>query len=477
MKNKIVIVGAGPSGLGCAYELTKKDNRDNIVILEKNNSVGGLARTLKFKNHYFDIGPHRFYTKNKEILKLWKKLLAKDFKKVKRLTRISYKNKLFLYPIKISDVILKLGIIDNIVSVLSYIKSKVFLRFYKPKTFEDYITINFGKKLFNTFFKTYTEKVWGIPCNKIGQEWAAQRIKNLNLVEIIKNSLFKNKPSKSKSLIELFYYPKKGAGQMYEKMANIIDKKGGKILKNSKVKTIYHHNKTIIHIAFQNSQKLEKRKVDFLFSSMPITEFIYCLYPKVPKEILHAANKLFYRDHITVNLLINKKNLFPDNWIYVHSPEVKMARVANYNNFSKLNSDLTAISVEYFTFKKNMLWKLSDKNLIKLAIKELNNIKLLNNQTQIKDAFVIKETESYPTYYLNYQKYFNIVKNYLIKFSNLQLIGRGGMYKYNNMDHAIYSGILAARNYILGNNKYDIWNINEDAEYLEESHIKKSSQR
>lgn len=464
-KDKIVIIGAGPAGLGCGLEMLENKSLD-LLILDKNDTPGGLARSYFFKGHYFDIGPHRFFTKNKEVERLWKKLLGRDFIKVSRLTRMHYRTKLFLYPVKLGDVVKNLGLLENSKSFMSFAKAKTIGRRHIPKNFEEYIIKNFGKRLYTHFFKTYTEKVWGISGDEIGVEWADQRIKNLNFFEVVKTAIFGEKKRNAKSLVDHFYYPKKGAGQLYQIIASKIKKLGGKILYQTEVTQILHQDKKITKVTYKNGAE-KSASLDYLFSSMPLTDFIFALSPRPEKKIIDAARKLYFRDHITVNLIVNKTDLFPDNWIYVHSPEVKMARVTNYNNFSSEKAKTSAIAVEYFVFQKDKLWKMSDKELIELAKDELEKAELVK-KIDIIDGFVIKEKDSYPTYYLGHKPYFEILKSYVSKFENLQLIGRGGMYKYNNQDHAIYSGILAARNFLAGRNKYNVWAINEDAEYLEE---------
>lgn len=472
-KDTILIIGAGPAGLGCAFEMTchkKIAHQNGVVILDKNKAVGGLARTYEYKGYRFDVGPHRFYTKNKEVLQIWRKFLKHDLIEVSRLTRMFYKDKLFYYPVRLRDVILKLGIFESLLTAVSFIKAKLFLCNLRPKTFEDWITKHFGQKLYQHFFKTYTEKVWGIPCKEIGSEWAAQRIKNLNFIEVVKTAIFGEKARQSKSLIGKFYYPKKGSGSCYEKMADYVNKHSVRIDLQSQVTKIIHTRSKIISVEYTQKGQLFDLPVDYLFSSMPLRRFILSLDPIPSKIVIEAAKKLRYRDHITVNLIVKRASLFPDNWIYVHSPEVKMARITNYNNFSKemiKDPRYSAISIEYFAFHEDDIWKMNDQDLISFAMEEMSRLKL-TNEKDLFDGFVIRETEAYPTYYLGHKPYFDILKNYAEQFTNLQLIGRGGMYRYNNMDHAIYSGLLAARNYLLGYKKYLVWNINEDAEYLEE---------
>ncbi|OGM28645.1 hypothetical protein A2801_00720 [Candidatus Woesebacteria bacterium RIFCSPHIGHO2_01_FULL_41_10] len=475
MKSKsetIVIIGAGPSGLGAAYELTKNKRNNNlkIIVLDKNDLVGGLARTHSKNGYRFDVGPHRFFTKNREVLNLWKEILGKDFIKVSRLTRMYYKGIFFLYPIEFSDIIKKFGLKDLIESAFSYFYAKVFYRNLEPNTFEEWITKYFGKKLYTVFFKSYTEKLWGVPCSEIGAEWAAQRIKNANFTEVIKNALLKNDKPKAKSWVDKFYYPIKGAGYMYETLAKKLKRKGVIIKLNSKVIKVNHRNNRIISVQYMEGKKKKTIKADAVFSSMPITHLVQSFFPSPPKQVLHASRKLTFRDHITVNFMVKGTSAFPDNWIYIHDPGYFMTRVANFSNFTpKMAKDKKhmAIAVEYFAFQTDKLWQKTDNELIDLAKSELERSKLLD-EGQIEDGFVVRETESYPTYYLKQKKYFETIKSYLNDFRNLYLIGRGGMFKYNNMDHAIYTGMLAARNFLAGKNKYNVWSVNIDAEYLED---------
>lgn len=469
-EGNIIIIGGGPAGLGVGYHLLKNKNKldkdKKIILFDKNNTLGGLSRTIYFRDYFFDIGPHRFYTKNKMILSLWKKILKKELIEVKRLTRILYDGKLFNYPIELTDLILKLNIIQKIKIFFSFLKSKFFNYKIKVKSFEDHIVKNFGKELYEMFFKSYTEKVWGISCKKISAKWADQRIRNLSFFEIIKSALLKFQPSRAKTLVKYFYYPVKGAGYLYEKMGEMIKNNGGEIYLESQVIKIIHKENKVNKIVIKKNNKIESFSVYFLFSSMPITDFVFSLEPKPPKEILDCAKKLFYRHHITVNFLL-KKEPFPDNWIYVHSPNLKMARITNYNSFAnKKNKKLTPISVEYFVFKNDNLWRISDRDILDFAKKELIKAKFAEKEDFI-DGFVIKEEKSYPIYYIDYEKEFEIVKNYINQFKNVFLIGRGGMYKYNNMDHSLLTGILAGENFLKNKKEFDLWKVNEENQYLE----------
>ncbi len=461
------VLGAGPAGLATALELTRNGIKD-IVLLDRNQIAGGLSRTEVRDGYRFDVGPHRFFTNNKEINALWKATLGEDFKAVNRLTRIYYNNKFFNYPIKAGDVITKLGVFELAHAMLSYAHSK--LRIHpKEETFEDWITNKFGRKLFNTFFKTYTEKVWGIPCDQIGAEWAAQRIKGLDIIQVIKNSVNLSRKGSIKTLVDQFDYPVLGAGQMYEAWADEIVKGGGKIILNARVEKINTSDHKIDSVIYSNNGVNYEITAGQFFSSIPLTHFFYLQSPAIDENIKNAVNALYYREHITVDLLVDSEHVFPDQWIYIHSPDVKMARIANYNNFSKVmvkNEKKTALSVEYFVFQNEELWALNDTDLIELAVDELFRTRLIDKEKVLK-GWVVRETESYPTYYLGFRQHYELLQKEMDKFSNIYPVGRGGMYKYNNQDHSIMSGLLAARNFITKERKYNLWEVNVDAEYHE----------
>lgn len=469
MSCRCCIIGAGPAGLGAALELVNHGITD-IIIVDKNSVVGGLARTESCDGVRFDVGPHRFFTKNIEVYKIWQEILKSDFRSVSRLTRIFYKNKYFNYPIKPVDVLLKLGPWESLNAFFSFLAAQIKKK-NKVISFEDWITQKFGYKLYKTFFKTYTEKVWGIPCSKISAEWAAQRIKGLDALELIKNWILKDRNNKIKTLVEEFDFPVLGAGQMYEAICAKVVSLGAELMLKSKAVNVKRQNNTINAIdIIDSSGRQISITADQFFSSIPLAHFFKMLNPSEPDEINHAAEMLRYRAHITVNLLVKKENLFSDQWIYVHSPDIQLARIANYNNFSKAmigGQNKTALSVEYFVFKDEGLWNESDENLAHLASGELEKMGLLNKM-DIEKSWVIREDEAYPIYYQGIQEYLNLLKSRVDKFVNFFSIGRAGMHKYNNQDHSIISGILAVRNYLkLPGSPYVLWNINIDAEYQE----------
>ena len=464
------IIGAGPAGLGAALELTKH-NVTNILIIDKNKSVGGLSRTDVYDGVRFDIGPHRFFTKNKEVDKIWHETLGKDFRPVSRLTTIFYKNKYFNYPIRPIDIF-KLGPIELLHAVLSFGASQIGKK-NEAVSFEDWVVQKFGRKLYETFFKTYTEKVWGIPCSRIKAEWAAQRIKGLDALEVIKKILAGAKNTKIKTLVEEFDYPILGAGQMYEAICDRVISRGASLMLNTKVERFNRKDSSIesIDIVGLAGNKVTVAAHQF-FSCIPLPHFFNALNPPVVGLDTNYINKVRYRDHITVNVLVDGKKLFPDQWIYVHSPNLQMARLVNYNNFSKAmvaGKDKSALSVEYFVFKDETLWNESDEFLGNLAISELNAMGLIE-KGRAKWVAVVRESEAYPSYHMGFEEPYQLLRREIGQFTNLYSIGRGGMYKYNNQDHSILSGMLAVRNYLkLPGTPYVLWDINVDDEYQEGS--------
>jgi protoporphyrinogen oxidase len=464
------ILGAGPAGLATGIELVKNGARD-FTLVDKNHRVGGLARTEQFDDYRFDVGPHRFFTSNKEINTLWHETLGDDFRPVDRTTRIYYDNRLYRYPLDVSNVLLNLGFWRSLQCLISFASSR-FEPKEDPASFEDWIVQKFGRKLYEIFFKTYTEKVWGIPCSQISAEWAAQRIKKLDIVQLIKSAVSGGNVQKIKTLVEQFDYPVLGSGQMYDVMMQKLAGAGVSAHLGFRVTKIHQSDSKIRSIEIEDTHSGEHLEIraQHYFSSIPITQFFNLMQPSPAQEVLAAAKSLYYREHITVDIVVDKEQLFPDQWIYVHAPEVRIARVANYNNFSKAmvdNRPKTALSAEYFVFQSDDLWKMPDKELIDLAVDELSTIKLMDKKS-VEKAWVVRETESYPTYYLGYKEPYEILRKEMNSFSNVSPIGRGGMYKYNNQDHSALTGILAARNYLHPKEpQFDLWSVNIDAEYLE----------
>ncbi|MDD5155082.1 MAG: NAD(P)-binding protein [Candidatus Omnitrophica bacterium] len=443
------IIGAGPAGLGAALELVKHGVTD-IVIIDKNKTVGGLARTDILDSVRFDIGPHRFFTRNKEVNKIWHDTLGEDFRSVSRLTRIFYKKRYFNYPLKPSDIIIKLGLLESLDAIFGFIVAQI-SRKNETITFEDWIIRKFGRKLYETFFKAYTEKVWGIPCNQISAEWAVRRIKGLDALEIIKNSLWGSRNNGIKTLASEFDYPVLGAGQMYNAICDRLLRSGAQLMLDSRVVRFNRKDNIIqsVDILQSDGGEIGITAKQF-FSSVPLAHFFQMLEPEDASRINAAAGALKYRDHITVELQVAREAVFPDQWIYIHSPDMQITRIANYNNFSRAMSQdnrKTALSAEYFVFKDLGLWSEPDKFLIDLAAGELEEMGLIK-KCEIEKAWVVREPEAYPIYQVGFQEQRSLLKSRVEEYLNFYSIGRAGMHKYDNQDHALMSGISASRNYL-----------------------------
>ncbi len=462
----LVIIGAGPAGLTAAYEL--RDSNKKVLVLDKKNQVGGLAETKVFGKYRYDIGPHRFFTKNKEVYDLFLEILGDDAVEVNRKTRILFKNSYFDYPLTPLNALFGLGVIESILTGFSYIFARIksYLKFSKINNFEDWVVDKFGKKLFNNFFKNYTEKVWGIDCSEIGSDWAAQRIKGLSLSTAIKFALFPNSKKRPKTLVDKFYYPKLGAGMLWEKFEDSISKNEIEVRKESKVSSV-ELKEDVFNLTVENSNAaLSTIKAKNIFFSNPLLEFINIYKTDIPSEVVSAANSLNYRNHISVHITIDKK-LFDDNWIYIHSPDLKMARIADFTNFSEFmsNENTYPLTLEYFCFENDELWTTDNKNLIEFALSELMTI--FEEEFNVVHSAVTRNPKAYPVIKTGYEEHIKIIKNWLETLPNITAIGRSGMFKYNNQDHAMATGLYAARNY-LGLGNYDPWEVNVDGEYHEE---------
>src|SRR5213594_1509531 len=468
-EKQVVIIGAGPAGLTAAYELAKLNLHP--IVLEKGERVGGLARTEDYKGFFFDMGGHRFFTKVEEVNKLWRHLLGENFLRRPRLSRIYYNRKFFDYPLKALNALAGLGLWESLLIALSYIKWR--LRPYpQEETFEQWVTNRFGKRLFQAFFKEYTEKVWGIPCSELKAEWAAQRIKDLSLKTAILNMFLKSKKT-IKTLIEEFEYPRLGPGMMWNAVRDQIERTGGTVRMETDVAEIHRKGNCIESVLVsRNGHKETVDGTDFI-SSMPITEFIKKLNPSPPPAVLQAAEKIHYRDFLTVCLVVNKPDLFPDNWIYIHDPDVKVGRIQNFKNWSpEMVPDpaKTSLGLEYFCTEGDELWNIVDADLIELGKREVDRVGLAS-YADIEDGCVCRVPKAYPIYDSDYRDYLVTVREFVGGLENFQTIGRNGLHRYNNQDHAMLTGMLAVRNLTLGEQN-DLWNVNTDHEYLEEVQVK-----
>jgi len=463
----VVIIGGGPAGLTAAYELSK--HGVPATVLEADNVVGGISRTVKYKGYMFDIGGHRFFTKWEEVQKVWDEILGGKFLERPRLSRIYYQGKFFYYPLKPVNALFGLGLWEAFRILMSYVKSRV-APYAHEENLEQWVSNRFGKRLYEIFFKTYTEKVWGVPCTEIRAEWAAQRIKGLSLTTAVKNALFGQKRPKVKTLIDKFHYPEKGPGQMWETLTDVLRERGYPVKMERTVTTIaWNEQQGVTHLMTRGPHGEEKHPGTDFISSMPIRELVRALDPAPPAEIRRAAENLRYRDFLIVSVVVNRKDLAPDNWIYIHEPGVKVGRIQNFKNWSPAmvpDPSKTCLGMEYFVFEGDELWTSEDGKLIEMAKRELAQLGLACPE-EIEDGTVVRMPKAYPMYDTGWHEQVEMIRQWLqTNAPNLQLVGRNGMHKYNNQDHSMMTALCAARN-ILGES-HDLWAINTEADYHEE---------
>jgi protoporphyrinogen oxidase len=466
--NDIVVIGGGPAGLAAAHEAVS--HGATVTVLERLQVVGGLARTIAFDGCRFDIGPHRFFTKNDEVRQLFTGLLGDDLVRVARQTRILNAGTYFDYPLTPLNAMLGIGVRcgASVAASYAYARLRAISSPSPIETFEDWITDRFGRHLYELFFKSYTEKVWGIPCSQIDAEWAAQRIKGLSLASAVRNALSGNGRGEIKTLVDEFIYPRFGAGQVYQTMADKIRSEGGRVVTEAKTCGLRRHGKRIVAALVESEHGPYEVEGTFFLTSNPLTELIEMMQPEAPPEVLRAARALRYREHIGVNLLV-EGSPFPDNWIYVHSPEVAAARIANYRNFSpdmSCGANISPLTVEYFASPDDQFSVAPDRALIARATDELSRIGLITTD-QVRSGFVVRSEKAYPLMETGHQAHVATLRAWLDQLENLLPIGRSGMFKYNNQDHAMATGLLAART-ALGVAKFDPWAVNIDAEYAED---------
>ena len=464
MNHKILIIGAGPAGLTAAWEAEKLGIK--TLVLEGDKEVGGISRTVERNGWRFDIGGHRFFTKVDEVYKIWDEILGSDdFLLRPRMSRIYYKQKFYDYPLKASNALFNLGIFEAIRCVLSYF----YVRIRPPKNqdnFENWVAARFGWRLYNIFFKTYTEKVWGVDATKIGSDWASQRIKNLSLMKAILNAFQINKSGEIiTTLIDKFKYPKYGPGMMWETAYKKLLDKGHEI----------KLNKRIVEISKEDDHYLvttkdgEQFKADNILSSMPLAHLPKTIKPSPSKEVLDSGENLKFRDFLSVALVINEEDAFPDNWIYIHEPGVKVGRVQNYGSWSPfmVKEGKTCLGLEYFVNIGDELWSMEDEKLIALATDELEKLSLIKKDSYL-EGYVVRMPKAYPVYDLNYSKNIENIADWLSKeHKGIHPIGRNGMHRYNNQDHSMMTAVKSVRNIVL-NEVNDIWKINVEEDYHEE---------
>ncbi|MCL4864777.1 MAG: NAD(P)/FAD-dependent oxidoreductase [Gemmatimonadales bacterium] len=465
----VVVIGAGPAGLTAAYLLTKAGH--TVTVLEGDTVVGGISRTAQYKGFRFDIGGHRFFTKIRPVEELWEEILGEDFISVPRLSRIHYDGRYFDYPLKAMNALRGLGIFNAIMIVLSYLKAHLRPSLVEDN-FEQWVTNRFGKRLYEIFFKTYTEKVWGIPCTEIRAEWAAQRIQGLSLAKAILNATALNRRTTDiKTLIHEFRYPRLGPGQMWEACRDRIEAKGNRVLMEHYVTEIVTERGQATRVRANTPAGPVEFAADHVISTTDVRSLVRALSPAVPDTVREAGEGLRYRDFLVVALMLDQQDLFPDNWVYIHTPGVKVGRIQNFNNWSKAMVPVpgcTCLGMEYFCFEGDGLWTSTDEELIALAGRELAELGLAPGAT-VQDGTVIRMPKAYPIYDAEYRGHLTAVRSHIDPIANLHTVGRNGMHKYNNQDHSMLTAMMAVWN--MQGASHDIWEVNTDFEYHEEQRI------
>jgi len=464
---KIAIIGAGPAGLTAAYQLSASlgDQLGQLDVYEYGDNVGGMSRSISLWNQTVDLGPHRFFSKDRRINELWLEVVGDEYDIVSRQTRIFYKKRFFDYPIRAFNALKNLGIFEAARCVFSYMVQKI-----RPvrdtSTFEGWVTSRFGKRLYTIFFKTYSEKLWGIKCTELDSDFAAQRIKKLSLLEAIINSISLGKRNRHATLVDQFAYPLNGTGSVYGKMKEAIEERGGRVLLKTPVKRVVTKSRKVVGLELEDAQVVQ---YDEVISTMPMTHLVQGL-DNVPEKVISNVNSLSFRNTILVYLLVDRTDLFSDQWLYIHDSEVLTGRITNFRNwvpnlYGAENSSI--LCMEYWCNFEDPLWSESDEQLKSRAREEIQHIGLVGHEDTL-DASIVRIPRCYPVYSSGYQERLNPVQEYLSGIQHLHVIGRYGAFKYNNQDHSILMGILAAEN-ILEQRNHNLWEINTDYDVYQES--------
>ena len=458
----VAVLGAGPAGLTAGYVLARA--AAPVVVFEADTQVGGLARTVVRDGYRFDLGGHRFFTKSAEVQSLWEEVLGDELLVRSRLSRIYWRKRFIDYPLRLADVVRKVGPVELARCSASYAAAVMRPRRRRAETFEQWVCARFGRRLYELFFKAYTEKVWGVPATEIRAEWAAQRIRTLSFWRVVRAAVL-NDGGEVHSLIEQFHYPRLGPGQMWEAMAAEIVGAGGELRMGARVTRIELDGGRVTAVHGGG----ERVEAGHVISSLPLRDVVAIADPPAPPEVLAAARGLRYRDFLTVALVVRGEDLFPDNWIYVHDPDVRVGRIQNFRAWSEAmvpDAARTCVGLEYFCFEGDDLWNATDDELVARATSELERIGLAD-ASRVEAGHVVRVPKAYPIYDAEYEQRVSTVRAWLDGISNLQQIGRNGLHRYNNSDHSMLTALRAVENARTGS-KHDLWAVNTDGEYHEE---------
>jgi protoporphyrinogen oxidase len=465
-EHPVLVLGGGPAGLTAGYLLAKAGKP--VVVVEAEEQVGGLAKTVVDPEGYrFDLGGHRFFTKAQEVDDLWHEVMGDEFLKRPRMSRIYWNGKFLDYPLNGTDVIKKLGPIELTRAGLSYLWAALFKRNAPEENLEQWVSKRFGWRLYSLFFKSYNEKVWGVPTTEIRAEWAAQRIKGLSFFSAAKAAFVGNKGNKIKSLIGEFNYPRYGPGQMWDAMTARIRELGGEVRIGAPVTSLTVGEDGVVEAVEAGGVRYEPSAV---ISSLPLRATVALAEPAAPEPVREAARTLRYRDFLTVALVLDGEDLFPDNWIYIHEPNVEVGRIQNYRSWSPWmvpDPTTACVGLEYFCFRGDELWTMDDDALVELATKELAEIGLATPD-KVKRGYVVRVPMAYPMYDRDYAEKVAAIRGWLDDFgTNLIQIGRNGLHRYNNSDHSMLTAMRAVDNLLTGAT-HDIWAVNAESAYHEE---------
>jgi protoporphyrinogen oxidase len=461
------VLGGGPAGLTAAHVLALRGRGG--AVFEADGSVGGIAKTVEFNGYRFDLGGHRFFTKLKPVERLWESMLGEEMLVRPRLSRIYFDGKYFSYPLQANDVVKRLGLLESALCTLSYLGAMRHRRKH-AETFEEWVTIRFGRRLYDAFFRSYTEKVWGIPGSEIRSQWAAQRIKDFSLMKAAMKILGFGRNDVT-TLIEEFKYPRLGPGQMWEAFADRVDAAGVSVRLKQRCEEIRHNDGTVESVVIRTNGHTTEYPVDSVVSTIALADLIRSLSPAPPQEILDAADRLRYRDFCLVALMTTEEEPFPDNWIYIHDPGTRAGRVQNFGAWSEdmVQPGTTCLGVEYFCFEGDDIWNMSDADAVEMAKNEMGRIGLLD-PAKVIDGVKVRVPKAYPMYDAHYEDAVEQIRAYLATFDNLVTCGRNGLHRYNNQDHSMWTAILATLNLVDGAD-HDVWDVNTEAEYHEEGEI------
>ena len=467
-RESTVVIGAGPAGLTAAYELAK--GHAPVTVFEADDVVGGISRTVQRDGWRFDVGGHRFFTKVPQVEQLWHEILNEDeFLLRPRMSRIYYRGHLFDYPLRPGNALRGLGPAEALRCVASY----AWARFRPPgdqSHFEGWVSARFGHRLYSIFFKTYTEKVWGVPATTITADWAAQRIKNMSLFNAIKNAVLpKRNQQDIVSLIERFQYPKYGPGMMWERCTEHVTRMGGTVQLGSRVSTVHRESDLAVAVSVTGAGRTERHRVSHVVSSMPLSELVHAMEPPAPDPVVAAADGLRYRDFLTVALVVPEAAGFPDNWIYIHDPQARVGRIQNFGSWSPymVKDGRTCLGLEYFVTEGDALWESDDTDLVEMATGELEALGLTPPGT-VQAGHVVRMPKAYPVYDPEYRANVEVIRHWLDRHArNVYPVGRNGMHRYNNQDHSMMTAMLVAQN-ILDGTAHDVWSVNVEQDYHEQ---------